>query len=745
MKNRRWACVILAMSMAVMTACNQSGTTATAGNDQTAGTAAEETVQAAGTTAGQEENASGRTGTFYAETKGFGGTVSVYVTLENGTITDVAAVGTDETIGKGSVAIEELPGRIVEANGTEVDGVSGATVTSNAIKEAVEKAIESGEEREYTAPTADIRYQSGTYTASAFGHNFPTSVEVTFTEDRIAEITVTEDKSDVAMSVGTKEEIPARILAAQSLNVDIVSGATESSNAIINAVADCVEQAAGAEAVTALKSVAKEAKTPENLTYTADVVVVGGGGSGLTTAYNVASQGYSVVILEASDILGGMTNVCGGGSLSIGSAVQREDGVYESEEEVKALQEAEYEILYKASDYQANAAFLHHLDAALGEYVDWAMEAGISYSSSGKTAARLMNKGSRFDTLLAKMEEQYDVTILTGTRGTDLLTDETGAVTGVVGTNKTGGQTTVEARAVVLCTGGFLANEEMVEEHIPQYTEYFENWFGSTYYQGDGIRMAWAAGAAVGEFGVQPHDDMIPQAIHSLGISTHTPVSYSTAAYMPTLWVNSAGSRFINEDVGNGDAEKHGAVTMAQGIYYTIMDQSTVDTLRTEGSPIGGWMSIKDTPLADLQSQIDSVVELGYAYRADTLEELAAMTGMDAETLTAQVERYNEIVANGEDPDFGTDAKYLVYDITEAPYYAFANVTRVLAAYGGLDIGANMEVLDASGKPIPGLYAAGLDAGSFMGNVYSVTTTTAGFSVCSGYMAGNAVAEYLGR
>ncbi len=680
---------------------------------------------------------------YVGEAQGFAGPVTAYVTLNaDGSIASVTAFGPNETVGKGSVAIEQLPERIVEANSTDVEAISGASVTSRALFEAVDKAIANKVEAEIPVRDVEIAFTPGVYTASAFAHNFDVTVEVTLSEHAIESVAITDDKSDIAMKNAVAAAIPERIVSQQSLNIDIVSGATETSSAVIAAVADCVAQASSEQVAGALRAKPRETVEAENLVLDADVAVVGGGGSGLTTAYALAEKGYSVVVLEAADILGGMTNVCGGGSLSIGSQLQRDAALYEDDAQISSLLAQEYETLFAASDYQAKASFIRAYTNALSEFVDFAAEAGIPYEAQSPIGVRLLNKGARFDEMLAKMIAN-NVTILTGTRGTDLITDETGAVRGVTGVNATGGTTTVNASAVVLATGGFLANEEMCKAYIPQYTDTWENWSGSSRYQGDGIRMAWAAGAAVGDFGVQPHDDQIPEAIHQLGISTHAPSAYSNAAYYPSLWINAAGVRFINEDVANGNAEKHGASTMHEGVYYTILDQAMIDKLENEGSPIGGWMSQKDMPIAGLQAQIDRVIEAGYAFCADSIEELAMQLGMDPETVASQVARYNELVKSGVDTDFGKAESYLDCTIETGPFYAFTNVVRVLAAYGGLDIDENMAVLDEQGVPVPGLFAAGLDAGSFMGNVYSVTTTTASFAICSGYMAGNGMDAFL--
>ena len=683
--------------------------------------------------------------TYVGEAQGFGGTVVAYVTVDdNSAITDIIAIGTQETIGKGSVVLETLPAEMVKAGSTDVDAVTGATITSDALKSAVQKALDEKVVGEKPTSAATITYTPGTYTGKAFAHNSYITVETTFSESAIESVTIIEDKSDAAMATAVHNQIPAAICQEQTLNIDIVSGATESSNAVINAVADCVKQAAGEDAANTMKSIPRAALKAEDLSFEADVAIVGGGGSGLTTAYSLVQQGYKVIVLEAADILGGMTNVCGGGSLSIGSQLQQAENVYENAEEITSLQSTYYDKLFTASDGQANIAFLNGYVDALDEYVDWAVEAGIPYATTSKTGVRLTEKGKRFDAVIEKIEASGGV-ILTGTRGTDLIMDGS-TVAGVKGTNSTGGPTIVSARAVVLATGGFLSNTEMIKEFIPQYTNTWENWSGSTRYQGDGFTMAWAVGAAVGDFCVQSHNDQVPEALHALNIQTHSPSPYSNAAYYPALWVNASGRRFVNEDIATAQgAEAHGASTMHEGVYYTILDQAQVTKLETEGSSIGGSMSQKNTPITGLQAQIDLVVEAGYAYKADTIEELAALLNVDSDVLSATVSRYNEMVAAGEDSDSGKDAAYLDCSIEVGPFYAFINVPRVLAAYGGLDINENMAVLDAQGNPISGLFAAGLDAGSFMGNVYSVTTTTASFAVCSGYMAGQGVGSYLAQ
>lgn len=690
-------------------------------------------------------SSSKKSGTYLGEAEGFGGIVKTYVTLNEGKVVDVYVEGENETIGKGSLAIEQLPAKIIEKGNSDVDCVAGATVTSNAIKEGFKNALLSKETVDFIKPEVKIEFKDGTYTANAFGHNTPVSVEVTLADNKIENVVVTEDKSDTAMHDLTVETIPERIVSNQSLNVDVVTGATETSSAIINAVGNAIEQASSLEVVNALKTKEKAVSEIVNETYDADVVVVGGGGSGLTTAYSLTEKGFKVVVLEAADILGGMTNVCGGGSLSIGSKLQKEDGkfTYEDGEVEKLKKEYRQLIASQTNDDKYEDVIISYADA-LDDYVDWANAAGIQYSVNSPTGVRLENKGSRFYTVIEKMKEA-GTEILTGTRGTELLMDH-GRITGVKGINKTGGETVVNARAVVLSTGGFLANEKMVKEEFGDLYDLtdWENWSGSSRYQGDAINMALAAGAVKDATGTQPHDSQIPEKLRNYEIATHFPVLMDTVAYLPNLWVDKTGVRFCSEDLVVSSAEEHGKATMLAGGYYSVVDEATIDSFEKDGQPLSFFMSTKDKPLTGLKDQLKLAEEAG-AVVSGTVDEVAKKLNMDPETLLDTITKYNEAVKNKKDDEFGKNPEYLYTTIdTDGVIYAVKNNVRNLAAYGGLFVNGNLEVMSENGA-IKGLYATGLDALSFMGPVYSISTVTAGFAIASGYIAGNSVAEYLGK
>ncbi|MBR5207369.1 MAG: FAD-dependent oxidoreductase, partial [Erysipelotrichaceae bacterium] len=260
--------------------------------------------------------------TFEASASGFGGEVTVKVTFKGEDITKVEVSGPNETSGIGSNAVEQLPAKIEEADSADVDVVSGATITSEAIKSAVRKAIKlkNGE------TDSGISFTAGTYTATVKGYRGEITGEVTFDETSIVSVNVTNCGDTLGIAYGTKttpvEALTAKIVETQSLGVDTVVGATVSSNAIIAMVADAAAQA-GAD-VDALKAVAVAKEEAKDVTYDVDIVVVGGGAAGLTAGISALEEGASVLIVEKQGITGGSTARSGGKVLAAGTDLMTE-------------------------------------------------------------------------------------------------------------------------------------------------------------------------------------------------------------------------------------------------------------------------------------------------------------------------------------------------------------------------------------------------------------------------------------
>lgn len=610
--------------------------------------------------------------TYTAQAEGFGGPVTVWVTVKDNVITDVTAAGLDETPGKGSVVIDELPGKIVEAGSTTVDGISGATITSDALKRAVDAALENKIQGQAPSAVETVFYKEGAYTGRGFGFHSYVTVETVFTKDAIKSVTVIDNSGETPyLRDLCAEKIPAAIVEGQSLNVDAVTGATWGSEAIINGVADCVAQAAGEDAVSFLKQIKKAPPEAVNQVFeNYDVCVIGGGGSGLIAASVAAKEGLKVIVLEAADRFGGVSEIAGGAALAIGTEIQKQ-----------AVQE----------------------DGTIKDL----------YEEAGETA------------------------------------DE---VTGVEAVNETGGITTVHAKAVILATGGFSNNTEMMKEYLDDYNEYYMNWGGSTS-NGDGVRMAWEIGAEKGCVGSQSHNEGLPLELHGLldmDITTGNCL-YANLAYEPMLRLNRRTGRRISDETVIYTPHYHGNVSMMSEGAMVILDQAAMDSLMENGSQTRPWrsrmygepMKNPDYTGLNLQEQTDAVVDAGFAYKADTLEELAVLMGVDADVLPEEVEKYNQAVKTGQDAEYDRDPSTLVYTIEKGPFYALETRVRNLGTYGGLVTDETLAIYHEDGHIIPGLYAAGFDALGWSGSSYFVDTTTLGWMTASGYMAGHSVVNYI--
>lgn len=701
-------------------------------------------------------------GTFTATAQGFAGPVTVWVTVRDGAIVDIQAQGLQETPGKGSVAIDELPGRMVAANSAAVDAVAGATVTSDALKAAVERAL--ADQVAGTAPVqaAEISYKAGTYTGKGYGFHSYVTVETVFTDKAIQSVTVTDNSGETPyLRDLCAEKIPTEIVEAQSLNVDVVTGATWGSEAIITAVARCVEQAAGAEGVAALKGVKPAAPAAKDESYEGfDLCVVGGGGSGVIAAATAMDAGLKVIVLEAADRFGGVSEIAGGGTLAIGTQIQQKakqadgsikDLYAEAGTTVAEVYDRFVQEYLDSTHYQASRLLIKNYLTASGQAADFLTEKGMSFTANGVSGIRYPAQGTRFGVLMDSLVKEGAVA-LTGTRATELLTDGRGTVTGVKATNPTGGVTTVRARAVILATGGMSNNTEMMREYLADYNDQYMNWGGSTA-NGDGVRMAWDIGAARGRVGSQSHNEGLPLELHNLfdmDITTGNCL-YANLAYEPMLRVNRDTGRRISDEGVIYTPHYHGNVSMMSRGAMVILDQATMDSLMENGSQTRPWRSkLYQEPMKkpdytglNLQEQVDEVVEAGYAFRSDTLAGLAEQLGLDPQVLQSEVDKYNRAVETKVDPEYDRDPASLVYSIEKGPFYALETRVRNLGTYGGLVTDETLAVYDGEGRIIPGLYAAGFDALEWIGTSYFVDTTTLGWMTASGYMAGNSVADYV--
>ncbi len=583
-----------------------------------------------------------------------------------------------------------------------------------------------------------LAYTEGTYTATAQGNNGPVTVSVTFSADAITDVTVVEHSETAGLSDRPIAEIPAAIVENQSLAVDTVSGATNSSNAILTAVADCVAQAGGD--VEALKAVAVEKAPVEDVEATYDVVVLGGGGAGLTASITAAQNGAKVILVEKAGSLGGNTLIAGQGFNACDPARQANTEMSEAllgqlksyldldPADFGAFAEVLETVKGQINDYIASGSTtlfdspeLHMLHTYMGgkrtgldgtviepdlelartfatnalDALEWAESIGAQWNDTTSTILGAMWPRSHglangnVITILTDAAKANGVEIVTDTRANELIV-ENGKVVGVKATTSAGANVTLHANSgVVLATGGFSANAPMVVEYNnywPGLSDTMPSTNAPTI-TGDGIVMAKAVGA-----------DLVGMGFAQLMPSSH-PVDGSLFSGIwgsaeTQVFVNKEGKRYVNE-YAERDVLSKAALEQTDGIFYIICDNKIA----------------KNADVAGMEAKGNVVV-------ADTLEELAEKLGIPADTFVETIERYNSFVDAQKDDDFG---KPLFGEkIDEAPFVATPRSPSLHHTMGGVKIDTTTHVISTEGNVIDGLYAAGevtggLHAGNRLG------------------------------
>ena len=551
------------------------------------------------------------------------------------------------------------------------------------------------------------RFTAGTYTAEVTGMH-AMKVTVTVSDDKIEDVTL-EHSETPGIGEPVAEAMPGEIVELQGLGVDMVSGATLTSTAIINGVIDCLKQAGLTDAdIEELKAITKEVEQEADQELNADVVVIGAGGAGMAAAVTAKQEGKSVIVIEKTSQMGGNTILSGG-------ALNAVDDGSETAKKNNDSVEFHYTQTWEGGDKEGVESLVHVLTDNAWDGVEWLKSLGMEfYDDPFTVTGGLWPRAHKpvepegtgfFKTYQSFIDNNDGLTMVYNTTADELIVTD-GVVTGVKCTGKTGNKITVSANnGVVLATGGFSRNVELrqeaneinkkwptLDESIPS-----TNTSGIT---GDGINMATAVGANL----VQMENiQLLPLGDPNTG-SLSGNIEHAVES---RIFVNLEGNRFVNE-AGRRDDMTLALFEQPETTMYIVMDSDTYP----EGTELNNF----GESLADL-------VASGRALKADTLEELASLMGVPAENLVKSVDEYNRYCIGGDlegqTDEFGrtlfADTDGVNNGINNAPYYAAVRVPTVHHTMGGVQINENAEVLDENGNVIPGLLAAGEVTGGIHG------------------------------
>ncbi len=580
-------------------------------------------------------------------------------------------------------------------------------------------------------------FTAGTYTAEAAGNGGPVTVEVTFTEDTIESIVIVSQTETPGLGDVAMEKLSETIVAGQSLKVDAVSGATVSSNALLEAVGLCVEQADGD--LEALKNREITTTAKDAIEKTADVVIIGGGGAGLAAAASATQQGASVILIEKGISLGGNTLISGGGYNTYDperqSAIEMNDSLLANLESYLDEDPADYgdfaptlevlqgqieEYLASGSTSLFDSPELHAIQTynggkrtdlngveITGDYdlvttytqntlptLEWLESLGVEINAEVSTILGALwprshmgphHLGNGFLDPLEENAVSLGAEIMLETKGDSLIVED-GRVVGVNATQTDGTPVTLHAnKGVIMATGGYGANPEMRQEYNTYWPEMplTMKTTNSSNITGDGIIMGQEVGA-----------DLVGMGFIQLMPSSHP----ETGSLSGGLWgsaesqvfVNSAGQRFVNE-YSERDTLAKAALEQEDQLFYIICDSVTAG-ISPDNTNLWG-------------DNVDDLIASGSVYKADTLEELALQLGMEENALVDTINQYNGYTEAGVDPEFGKSN--FGPKIEVGPFYATPRSPSVHHTMGGLAIDTETRVLDTNGNPIPGLYAAG--------------------------------------
>lgn len=517
------------------------------------------------------------------------------------------------------------------------------------------------------------------------GKHGDVTVAVTFDGGKITDIKVVKEKENKVLARGVYTDLKDQVIATNSADLDVISGATFSSKGFLDAVKDAAKKAGVTLSKADKKAIKKVAKDlPKNSSY--DVVVVGAGGAGFSAAIEAKNAGANVVLLEKMPAVGGNSLISGAEMNAAKNWVQPKLGINDDSPELHA------EDTYKGGDMKGDMKVINvmthnALDAALWcrDYLGVRFEDDNLFFFGGHSRKRALipvgHTGTEFITKFQAKADELGIPVITNMKMTDLILDKDGRVSGVKATMN-GAEYTFNAKGgVVLATGGFGANKEMVKKYNPKIDERFMTTDapGTT---GEALYIAEKAGAELVNMGyiqTYPICDPISGVIELIADSR----------FDGAIMLNQEGKRFV-EELDRRDVLSEAILNQTGGYCWVLWNDNIGKISNTVGTHT---------------TEYDAFTKQGIMATCDDLKCIADFTKIPFDQLKKTVDRVTSMAGKGNDKDFHHRGGLM--DMSQGKYYVIKAVPSTHHTMGGIRINEKAQALTKEGKVIPGLWAAG--------------------------------------
>lgn len=529
------------------------------------------------------------------------------------------------------------------------------------------------------ALASQINFQPGTYEGEATGRNGPMKVEVTVSKDKITGIKVISHRESAGLSDAPLTLLPKEIIDKQTLKVNHISGATFSSKGLINATKNALSKATND--LSPLLLVTSPVKTKQALKdEKADIVVIGSGIAGLTSAIAAKEAGKNVIVIEKQGMLGaGDSMNISTGITAGGSKLIKEKGI-----EGKSTQDYVNHLMKQAKDKNVpiNKENVETYARRGGEIIDWLMEKGVPFGRFQEDKYfHIINDGSapgpHIMKALKSEVEKDKIPYRLNSKVVEIL-EKDGKVDGVK-VQTPDGNYNILAKAVIVATGGFSASPELLKRYAPDWIG--RPTTGSSSLTGDGIRMAQKIGADTASMEQIKVNYLCHPLTAKDGVSLTAITPYA-------ILLNHDGKRFVDENHPSINFKSKAMMKQPKHEAYAVVDQTAMDNLKL----------------------MRNYADAGYFVKADTIEELAKKIDVNQKEFVKTVDNYIADCKAGLEKDKEIGRK-IQYPLVKPPFYAALVTPSMQSTYGGIKTNTKAEAIDTKGRVIPGLYAAGAASG----------------------------------